>query len=65
VIDIYNQINRGISYSEQEGNREDSFNRATKVIAFVVISNEWRFKAISTTCTTSDSVTCLHETNEG
>jgi len=59
VVDNNNLKNR--SYSEHEGKREESFSNATKAIAFVVRSDAWRFMAISTMSTASDSVTCKHE----
>uniref|UniRef100_A0A7C9DS48 Uncharacterized protein n=1 Tax=Opuntia streptacantha TaxID=393608 RepID=A0A7C9DS48_OPUST len=42
---------------EQAGNREESFNRATKHIARVVTSELWRLTATSIASTASDSVT--------
>lgn len=46
------------TYSEIEGNRDESFSRATNAIAFVVISELWRVMTSSTTSTASLSVTC-------
>lgn len=46
------------TYSEQEGNREESLNRAIKAIALVVRSNLWHLIATSMASTASDSVTC-------
>lgn len=56
----YSQTLESISYSAQEGNREESFNKATKAISFVVRSDACRFKACSTASTASDSVTCSY-----
>ena len=47
------------TYSEQDGNREESFNRAIKAIALVVRSEVCRLIVISATSTASDSVTCI------
>lgn len=36
---VYSQTLESISYSAHEGNREESFNKATKAISFVVRSD--------------------------
>lgn len=46
------------TYSEQDGKRQDSFNKAIKHIARVVRSEVWCLMAVSITSTVSDSVTC-------
>lgn len=47
-----------LTYSEQDGKREDNFSKAIKAIALVVRSEVCRLIAISATSTASDSVTC-------
>lgn len=52
---------KAVTYSEQDGKREESFNRAIKDIALVVRSDVWLLMASSMTSTASDPVTCLEE----
>ena len=56
-------VGKTLTYSEQDGKREESFSRAIKAIALVVRSKVWCLIATSMTSTASDSVTCLGKKN--